>query len=296
MIFLTFITLALAHPPVMTWNEYKLHFGKRYSSRLEHDHRQKAFQHNVEIIKKHNSEGHSYRLGVNHLADLTNEEFRKIYSRPFRRTRPERTTWLNITAANSVDWRQQNAVTPVKNQGQCGSCWAFSTTGSTEGAAAIASGKLVSLSEQQLVDCATKEGNHGCGGGLMDFGFEYVEHNGGITTEDDYPYHAHDETCQTSKAAHHVVTVSNYHDVPSDNPSQLEQAVTKGPVSIAIEADKSKKVLCGQHRHNFEKNDMFSSYIMTVFLIMLGVGLCLTTVFLLLDMELTQVKAKTIGL
>ena len=65
-------------------------------------------------------EVHSYRLGVNHLADLTNEEFRKIYSQPFKRTRPERTTWLNITAANSVDWRQQNAVTPVKNQGQCG--------------------------------------------------------------------------------------------------------------------------------------------------------------------------------
>jgi len=109
----------------------------------------------------------------------------------------------------------------------------------TRSAAAIASGTLISLSEQQLVDCSKAEHNNGCNGGLMDYGFEYIEHNAGITTESDYAYTARDGTCQGDKAAHHVVTVSDYHDVPQNNMEQLEQAVSQGPVSIAIEADKS---------------------------------------------------------
>merc|ERR1711973_213420 len=151
----------------------------------------------------------------------------------------EKTKWLNITADSSVDWRQKNAVTPVKNQGNCGSCWAFSTTGSVEGAAAIASGQLISLSEQQLVDCSKAEHHGGCNGGLMDYGFQYIEDNHGITTEQDYAYTARDGTCNGEKAAHHVVTVTDYKDVPRNNPDQLQQAVSQGPVSIAIEADKS---------------------------------------------------------
>jgi len=143
------------------------------------------------------------------------------------------------TTEASVDWREKNAVTPVKNQGNCGSCWAFSTTGSVEGAAAIASGQLISLSEQQLVDCSKAEHNNGCNGGLMDYGFLYIEHNGGLTTESDYAYTARDGTCNGNKAAHHVVTVTDYHDVPQNNADQMEQAVSQGPVSIAIEADKS---------------------------------------------------------
>ena len=133
-----------------------------------------------------------------------------------------------------MDWRTKNAVTPIKDQGQCGSCWAFSTTGSTEGAAAIATGKLVSLSEQQLMDCSTAQGNQGCNGGLMDNAFKYIISNGGLDTEADYPYTMRDGTCNTAKAATHAATITGYTDVPQNNDAQLQAAVDKGPVSVAM--------------------------------------------------------------
>merc|ERR1711871_599674 len=131
------------------------------------------------------------------------------------------------------------AVTPVKNQGQCGSCWSFSTTGSTEGAWQIAGHDLVSLSEQQLMDCSTAEGDHSCQGGLMDFGFKYIVDNKGIDSEADYPYKMANEACQTAKETSVVATITGYSDVPKQNVAQFKAALAKGPVSIAIEADQT---------------------------------------------------------
>lgn len=140
----------------------------------------------------------TYTLGVNYFADWSFEEFRhKMFG-----TRVTNGTRKNLVGSflrlpkhmaipDEVDWRKEGAVTEVKNQGECGSCWAFSTTGSLEGANFRANGKLEELSEQQLVDCSGKFENQGCNGGLMDNAFEYVIENGGLDTEMSYPYHAH---------------------------------------------------------------------------------------------------------
>merc|ERR1719169_386920 len=141
---------------------------------------------------------------------------------------------------SSVDWSTKGAVTPIKNQGQCGSCWSFSATGSLEGAWEIATGKLVSISEQQLVDCSKAEGNQGCQGGLMDDAFKYMEQNG-MCTEGSYPYTAKNGQCHASGCTIGVPkgSVTGYKDVSHDDENALMEAVSKGPVSIAIEADKS---------------------------------------------------------
>merc|ERR1712127_32825 len=135
---------------------------------------------------------------------------------------------------DSVNWVTKGAVTPVKNQGQCGSCWSFSTTGSVEGAMFLKTGKLQSFSEQQLVDCDKVD--QGCNGGLMDNAFKYIEKNP-LQLESAYPYTGQDGSCSYIKSAG-VATVKGFTDV-SPSASQLKAAIAKAPVSVAIEADQS---------------------------------------------------------
>jgi len=221
-------------------------FVKQYSKKYTHDEffsRFNTFKTNMEKIRIHNLSNDRMTLGSNEFADMTWEEFHSTklgYNRIDNallrsKNAPAKLLGRNENAAASVDWRTKGIVTPVKDQGQCGSCWAFSTTGSTEAAVAQKTGKLVSLSEQQLVDCSTSQGNQGCNGGLMDYGFQYIISNKGITTEALYPYKAVDGTCNTK--ATKVSTLKTFDDVTAGDEDELLAAVGKQPVSVAIEAD-----------------------------------------------------------
>ncbi|EEQ98980.1 Cathepsin L precursor, putative, partial [Perkinsus marinus ATCC 50983] len=143
---------------------------------------------------------------------------------------------------DEIDWSHLGAVSRVKNQQSCGSCWAFSATGALEGRYEIANPKheLVEFSEQQLVDCSSEEGNMGCNGGLMDNAFAYVMQHG-LCTEEDYAYEAIDEPCRNStvkeKARLHPHDVTGFVDVHSKDGEAMKEALQSGPVSVAIEAD-----------------------------------------------------------
>jgi len=205
--------------------------------------RYSVFKDNVQFINDHNenhAENLGYTVGINQFADMTNAEFKRTMTglnAPIKKSQ-NNVKFLPTATADSVDWVSKGAVTPVKNQGQCGSCWAFSTTGSTEGANFISTGKLLSFSEQELVDCAGSFGNQGCNGGLMDDGFKYIESKGDVL-ESEYPYTGKTGTCSSSKSANPAVKVKSFADVPAKNEAQLMAAVEKQPVSVAIEADQS---------------------------------------------------------
>jgi hypothetical protein len=218
-------------------------FGKSFASDAEVESRRAVYEDNVAFINEHNAKyarGESgYFLGVNEFASFSHEEFKALYIGPKVDGHQNNDTWYTLSGAapTSIDWRAKGAVTPVKNQGQCGSCWSFSTTGSVEGAVQIASGRLTSLSEQQLMDCSVPEGDHSCQGGLMDYAFEYIEKNGGLDSEQDYPYLARNEACQTAKEARKVSSIKSHQDIPKGNEDALVAAIANGPVSVAIEAD-----------------------------------------------------------
>lgn len=216
--------------------------GKNYNDLGEKEDRFGIFKDNLRYIDDHNSQNLSFKLGLTKFADLTNEEYRSRYLGTRRKSnsvsvgsKSNRYAYKEgDSLPESVDWREKGAVVAVKDQGSCGSCWAFSTIAAVEGVNQIVTGDLISLSEQELVDCDTSY-NEGCNGGLMDYAFEFIIKNGGIDTDDDYPYKARDGTCDTYRKNAKVVTIDDYEDVPINDEKSLQKAVANQPISVAIE-------------------------------------------------------------
>ncbi|XP_014666812.1 PREDICTED: cathepsin L1-like [Priapulus caudatus] len=229
------------------WKEWKAAYNKEYEGESEEAVRRIVWEANMKKVMRHNlahSLGkHSYRLGMNHLADLTAEEFvYKLNGYKAGQNKRKGLRFLEPSSVNlppTVDWRDKGYVTDIKDQKSCGSCWAFSATGAMEGQHFRATRKLVSLSEQNLVDCSQAEGNLGCNGGLMDSAFQYVTDAGGIDTEDSYPYEGVDDSCKFDPK-NVGATVKSFTDIDSCNETALQVAVaTVGPISVAIDASAS---------------------------------------------------------
>jgi len=223
--------------------KYELDFehGKEFIHRLE------IFVEEVKAIEKHNSDSKkTYTMGLNQFSHLTYSEWKDAVrlgsTRPpnLRRGVGKIHGEPSVDVAASVDWTAAGAVTPVKNQGQCGSCWSFSTTGSLEGAYYIKNKNLVSFSEQELVSCDGTD--NGCNGGWMDDAFSWITANGGLQTEGDYPYTSGagvTGSCSASGTGNSVSgsAPSSFTDVQAGSVSALQSAIEQQPVSVAVQAD-----------------------------------------------------------
>jgi len=244
-VLLCVVSAALAFDATLDshWENFKASYGKVYETPAE-PFRRAIWESNVALIREHNLQAdmgeYSYYLGVNEYADWSNEEYKKYLTNflPNNVTQSSSSFLApsNVQVPDEVDWRKEGYVTGVKNQGQCGSCWAFSTTGSLEGQHFKATKKLVSLSEQNLVDCSRKQGNLGCQGGLMDSAFTYIKANKGIDTEASYPYTGKNGQCHF-KPSDVGATVTGFTDIPTGDENALKTAAaTVGPISVAIDA------------------------------------------------------------
>jgi cathepsin L len=238
--------VAVSAIPTLKESEYQFLFtrfvaehNKQYSTD-QFFNRFNIFKNNVDYIRMENEKNYSYTLGMNQFGDLTANEFKtQVVGGCFAGASAQSESAITVHTADpaDVDWTTKGKVQKVKNQGQCGSCWAFSAIGALESADAIKGGNLKDLSEQQLVDCAGAQGNQGCNGGLMNQAFDYLIQFGGSEGQKDYPYTARDGSCKADKGKV-AATIASHKELPP-NENALGDAIQNGPVSVAIEADQS---------------------------------------------------------
>ncbi|XP_005355368.1 cathepsin L1-like [Microtus ochrogaster] len=223
------------------WHEWKTRHGKTYNMH-EEGQKRAVWEDNRKVIELHN-EGyakgvHDFSMEMNAFGDLTNTEFRELMT-GFQSVEPKEMDVFQEPLLGDVptfvDWRDHGYVTPVRNQGQCGACWAFSAVGSLEGQMFRKTGRLVSLSEQNLVDCSWSYGNSGCDGGLMEYAFQYVKDNRGLDAGASYAYEARNGPCRYDPKSS-AANVTGYVKIPVSEAALMNAVATVGPVSVGIDS------------------------------------------------------------
>ncbi|KAH8307466.1 hypothetical protein KR044_012866 [Drosophila immigrans] len=236
------------------WEDFKLTHVKEYEDEHEEQLRWRIFQANTQLMDRHNERyaagEETFEMGVNQFSDLLPQEFETLMlsSHNLNHTDEEDDDYLvydpaaNLQIPESVDWRTKGAVTAVKNQGRCGSCWAFAAVATLESQQFLKTGKLIELSEQNLLDCS--KANHGCHGGRASEALKYIKHNHGIDTAASYPYKAKTGHCHY-KSSHTGAAVRNIVSVKPRSEAALAAAVaTKGPVAVSVDAT---------HMHHYKR-------------------------------------------
>uniref|UniRef100_A0A4W4DMM6 Cathepsin K n=1 Tax=Electrophorus electricus TaxID=8005 RepID=A0A4W4DMM6_ELEEL len=227
------------------WESWKTTHMREYNGQGEDAVRRTIWEKNMQIIESHNQEYelgiHTYELGMNQFGDMTVEEMaEKLMGLQMPMENDPMNTYVPGSLEKlpkSIDYRKLGYVTPVRNQGSCGSCWAFSSVGALEGQLMKTTGQLVELSPQNLVDCVTE--NDGCGGGYMTNAFNYVRNNRGIDSEESYPYVGMDQQCAYNKSGK-AAECRGFKEVQKGSEKALMSAIAKvGPVSVGIDAMQS---------------------------------------------------------
>ncbi|XP_047947058.1 ervatamin-B-like [Salvia hispanica] len=228
------------------YNTWLKQHGKTYYSKDEWNMRFGIYQSNLKFINFVNAQNLSYTLTDNEFADMTSFEFQTTYLGYKSRGRqlPDNQQHSfevdNHAVPSSIDWRRKGAVSSIKNQDSCGSCWAFSALGAVEGINQIKTGELLSLSPQELVDCSLGIDNHGCRGGIMEKAYEFVMLNGGISLEADYPYKGRQGICNPILARKIAASITGYVRIPERNETAMKAAVARQPIAVAIDASASE--------------------------------------------------------
>lgn len=251
-VFLAFVVFVQAHSYKNAlraeFESFKLKHQKHYKNKAVEFKRLQIFKENINIIDRHNKRyargEETFEMGINQFTDMTPEEFRNSVLSPINTTEltslPDYfyTPPANAAIPSSVDWRSQGAVTGVKNQKSCGSCWAFSAIGTLEGQHFIKNRKLITLSEQNLVDCTlgSPYNNYGCQGGWPVIALNYIKDNGGVDTEASYPYEAQDGSCRFKQNTIGAKVASVVGITQGDESALATAVANKGPISVSIDA------------------------------------------------------------
>nr|AAL15416.1 cathepsin M [Mus musculus]AAO27847.1 cathepsin M [Mus musculus] len=247
-IFLAMLCLGMALPspapdPILDveWQKWKIKYGKAYS--LEEEGQKRAvWEENMKKIKLHNGENglgkHGFTMEMNAFGDMTLEEFRKVMIEiPVPTVKKGKSVQkrLSVNLPKFINWKKRGYVTPVRTQGRCNSCWAFSVTGAIEGQMFRKTGPLIPLSVQNLVDCSRPQGNWGCYLGNTYLALHYVMENGGLESEATYPYEEKEGSCRYSPE-NSTANITGFEFVPKNEDALMNAVASIGPISVAIDA------------------------------------------------------------